>query len=66
MLTDKDTAVLSLLCNLNEFDEAESLGLAWYVPYHPISYKTLADYPKKREAPKHRQHIQQLLEYYGV
>ena len=65
MLMNKDTAVLSFLCNRNEFDEPEFVELAWYVPYRPIGYKTLAGFLERRKAPKHRQHIQCLLERYG-
>lgn len=65
MLMNKDNTVLSFLCNRNEFDEPEFVELAWYVPYRPIGYKTLVGFLERRKAPKHRQHIQRLLERYG-
>ena len=60
-LMNKDTAVLSFLCNRNEFDEPEFVELVWHVPYRPIGYKTLVGFLERRKAPKHRQHIQRLV-----
>lgn len=65
MLMNKDAAVLSFLCNRNEFDEPEFVELAWHVPYRPIGYKTLTGFLERQKTPKHRQHIQRLLERYG-
>lgn len=65
MLMHKDTAVLSFLCNRNEFDEPEFVELAWHVSYRPIGFKVLTGFLERRKAPKHRQHIQRLLERYG-
>ena len=64
-LMNKDHAVPSFLRNRNEFDEPKFLELAWHASYRPIGCKTPTDFLERRKAPKHRQHIQQLLEYYG-
>lgn len=65
VLLNKDCAVLSFLCTRNEFDEPAFEELFWHVSYRPIGYKTLAGFLKGRKAPKHREHIQSLLERYG-
>ena len=65
MLMNKDTAVLSFLCERNEFDEPAFLELAWHVHYRPIGYRTLGGFLERRKAPKHREHIQRLLERFG-
>ena len=65
VLVNKDSAVLSFLCSRNEFDEPEFWELLWYVSYRPIGYKSLTGFLERRKAPKHREHIQRLLERYG-
>ena len=65
VLMNKDTAVLSFLCERNEFDEPAFLELAWHVHYRPIGYRTLGGFLERRKAPKHREHIQRLLERFG-
>lgn len=64
MLMNKDTPVLTFLCGRNEFDEPSFHELTWHVSYRPIGYKTLAGFLERRKAPKHREHIQRLLERY--
>lgn len=65
ILMNKDCAVLSFQCSRNEFDEPEFQELTWHVDYRPIGYKSLHGFLERRKAPKHRQHIQRLLERYG-
>lgn len=66
ILMNKDCAVLSFRCSRNEFDEPEFQELTWHVEdYRPIGYKSLRGFLERRKAPKHRQHIQRLLERYG-
>lgn len=65
LLMNKNTAILSFLCVRNEFDESEFKELIWHVAYRPIGYKTLVGFLERRKAPKHRAHIQRLLEQYG-
>ena len=65
VLMNKDVPVLSFLCERNEFDEPLFQELVWYVAYRPIGYKSLTGFLERRKAPKHREHIQRLLERYG-
>ena len=65
LLMNKDRPVLSFLCSRNVFDEPEFQELFWHVPYRPIGYKTLTGFLERRKAPKHREHIQRLLERFG-
>ena len=65
VLMNKDVPVLSFLCERNEFDEPTFQELVWYVAYRPIGYKSLTGFLERRKAPKHREHIQRLLERYG-
>lgn len=65
LLMNKNTVMLSFRCVRNEFDEPEFEELAWNVPYRPIGYRSLVGFLERRKAPKHRQHIQRLLERYG-
>ena len=65
VLMNKDSAVLSFLCSRNEFDEPSFKELFWQVAYRPIGYKSLTGFLERRKAPKHREHIQRLLERYG-
>ena len=62
VLMNKDVPVLSFLCERNEFDEPMFQELFWYVAYRPIGYKSLIGFLERRKAPKHREHIQRLLE----
>ena len=65
ILMNKDCCVLSFLCIRNEYDEPTFQELQWHVDYRPIGYKTLAGFLERRKAPKHREHIQRLLERFG-
>ena len=65
VLMNKDIPVLSFLCERNEFEEPTFQELVWYVSYRPIGYKSLPGFLERRKAPKHREHIQRLLERYG-
>ncbi|MDD3194167.1 MAG: HipA protein [Oscillospiraceae bacterium] len=65
VLLNKDTPVLTFGCTRNDFDEPEFREDAWLVDYRPIGYVELESFLDRRKAPKHRQHIQALLERYG-
>ncbi len=65
LLMNQDRPVLSFLCSRNEFDEPSFQEQFWHVSYRPIGYKTLTGFLERRKAPKHREHIQRLLERYG-
>lgn len=65
VLMNKDTPVLEFLCRRNEYDEPEFYEGRWHTAYKPIGYRGLIAFLEHRKAPKHRRHIQQLLEQYG-
>ena len=64
-LMNKDEKMLDFECRRNIFDEPEFSELLWHVDYRPIGYRSLTTFLEQRKAPKHRQHIQKLLEQYG-
>lgn len=63
-LMNKDTPMLEFVCRRNDFDEPEFFELQWHTAYRPIGYRSLTAFLEKRKAPKHRKHIQKLLEQY--
>ena len=65
VLMNKDRGVLRFLCERNAFDEPEFSELAWLSDVRPIGYGKLTDFLARRQAPKHRAHIRELLERYG-
>ena len=65
ILMNQDLVVLEFLCRRNEFDEPEFFELQWHTNHRPIGYHDIASFLECRKAPKHRKHIQQLLEQYG-
>lgn len=64
-LLNKDTVMLAFSCSRNEFDEPEFRELTWFSDIRPIGYQSLTSFLERRKAPKHRQHIQELLHRYG-
>ena len=62
---NKNTPVLSFSLSKNEFEELSLQEQQWFVAYRPIGYKSLEGFLERRKAPKHREHIQHLLERYG-
>lgn len=65
LLMNQDVPMLEFSCWRNEFDEPEFTELQWHTAYRPIGYHNLGSFLERRKAPKHRKHIQQLLERYG-
>ena len=65
ILMNQDVPVLDFLRRRNEFDEPEFFELQWHTDYRPVGYRGLAAFLEHRKAPKHRKHIQRLLEQYG-
>ena len=57
--------VLRFCCVRNAFDEPEFSELEWLTALRPIGYRNLRDFLARRQAPKHRRHIRELLERYG-
>ena len=65
ILMNKDEPILEFYCRRNEFDEPEFFETRWLVNYRPIGYSSISSFLERRKAPKHRRHIQQILEQYG-
>lgn len=64
-LMNQDMPVLSFFCERNQFNEPIFQEILWHVEYRPIGYKSLISFLEQRRSPKHREHIQRLLERYG-
>ena len=65
ILLNQDIPMLAFHCRRNEFDEPEFFEDQWLSSLRPIGYRSLPAFLEHRKAPKHRKHIQQLLEQYG-
>lgn len=65
LLLNKNTPILTFSCTRNEFDEPEFHEEDWLADCRPIGYLDPESFLARRKAPKHRQHIQELLERYG-
>ncbi len=65
ILLNKDVPILEFHCRRNDSDEPEFFEDYWYTDLRPIGYQSLAVFLDHRKAPKHRKHIQLLLEQYG-
>lgn len=64
-LMNKDVPLLDFVCRRNAFDEPEFFEEQWLTTQRPFGYRHIASFLEHRKAPKHRRHIQQLLEQYG-
>ena len=65
VLMNRDVPVLRFTCERNAFDEPEFEENEWLSALRPIGYGKLGDFLARRQAPKHRKHIKELLERYG-
>ena len=65
ILMNQSQAVLRFVCERNVFDEPEFSEVEWLTELRPIGYGNLGDFLARRQAPKHRRHIRELLERYG-
>ena len=65
VLLNKDTPLLTFACTRTEFDEPEFAEREWMSDLRPIGYRNLEGFLERRKAPKHRKHIEALLERYG-
>lgn len=64
ILMNKDTPWLSFSCERDEYDEVQLAELKWFTEKRPLGYSDLFSFLDRRKAPKHRKHIEQLLERY--
>ena len=65
ILMNKDTPCAMFSCEQDEFGEEHAVLREWYTDLRPIGLRSLTAWLEKRKAPKHRKHIEQLLEQYG-
>ena len=65
ILMNQDIPMLEFHCQRNAFDEPEFFEDYWHTTLRPIGYGRLTAFLEQRKAPKHRKHIQHLLEQYG-
>ena len=65
VLMNQATPMLRFSCKRNAFDEPEFEEIEWATELRPIGYGNLYDFLARRQAPKHRRHIKELLERYG-
>ena len=65
ILLNRAEPVLCFSCERNAFDEPEFSEREWLAEIRPIGYGNLTDFLARRQAPKHRRHIKELLERYG-
>lgn len=65
VLMNKDTPWLLFSCERDEYDEVQLSELEWFTDLRPLGYVDLFTFLDRRKAPKHRKHIEQLLERYG-
>lgn len=65
LLMNRKQPMLRFSCERNAFDEPEFAELKWLTALRPIGYRDLGDFLARRQAPKHRRHIKELLERCG-
>ncbi len=65
ILLNCNVPMLRFTCERNALDEPEFVENEWLTELHPIGYGSLGDFLVRRQAPKHRKHIRELLERYG-
>jgi hypothetical protein len=65
VLLNKDVPILLFHITQNDFDEPEFHEDQWLTDLRPLGYVGLEAFLARRKAPKHRKHIQELLEHYG-
>ena len=64
LLMNKEQPVLLFSCHRDEFEEVIATELEWLSPVRPLGYHDLTSFLEGRKAPKHRKHIEELLERY--
>ena len=65
ILLNKDAEIMTFSCTRTEFDEPVFTENKWFSELRPIGYRGLEIFLERRKAPKHRKHIEALLERYG-
>ena len=65
ILMNKDEPWALFSCVQDEFGEESAVLNEWYTDLRPLGLQSLTAWLEKRKAPKHRKHIEPLLERYG-
>lgn len=66
LLLNRDVPMLTCYCRRSEYDEPEFFEDRWLTSLRPIGHRNLSALREHRKAlPRHRVHIQRLLEQYG-
>lgn len=65
LLMNHNIPWLLFVCGRDEYGEITVTELEWFTDLRPIGYTGLYTFLERRKAPKHRKHIEQLLERYG-
>lgn len=64
LLMNKNEPILLFLLYKDEFQEIQVQELEWMTQIRPIGYHRLRSFLERRQAPKHRKHIKELLDRY--
>ena len=65
LLMNQERPLLRFVCERNAFDEPEFSETEWLSKLRPLGYGELSVFLARRQAPKHRRHIKELLERCG-
>lgn len=65
VLLNKDNPWLLFSCDADEYGDKIAHEIEWYTELRPVGYLSLQSFLERRKAPKHRKHIEDLLEQYG-
>ena len=65
ILMNKDRPLLKFTCSRDEFDEPVFQEENWLADIRPHGFTSIAAFLERRKAPKHREHIHDLLVRYG-
>ena len=65
LLCNQDVPILEFSSHEDEYGEILVQEKMWLSDLRPIGYLDLQSFLEGRRAPKHRKHIEQLLEQYG-
>lgn len=65
ILMNAETPILRFSCSQDEYGETIVHEQEWLTSLRPIGYRNLQCFLERRKAPKHRKHIDRLLQDYG-
>lgn len=65
VLMNAETPILYFSCMRDEYGESVVQEQKWLTPVRPLGFRDLQSFLEHRRAPKHRKHIERLLQDYG-